>query len=456
MFIFTQSFFEMEIVFVLLGIVVGLVIGWLLIKNKNQQTEAAFRQQLNEAEREKAMLSERSAQQKTQLDKVTSNLDEERKSAVELNWTMAQLKTTNENLLEKLTTQKTELEDLQNRFNKEFENLANKILDEKSAKFTEQNKTNMDIILNPLKEKIVDFEKKVNDVYGKESAERNSLRGEIKSLMEQNIKISNDANNLARALKGDSKKQGNWGEIILEKVLEQSGLAKDREYKTQDSFTTEEGRRLQPDVVVYLPDNKHIVVDAKVSLVAYEQLVNAATDEERAGFILQHIASVKNHIRMLSEKNYQGAANLDTPDFVLLFMPIESSFSTAIQADNELFSYAWDRKIVVVSPTTLLATLRTIASIWKQERQTRNALEIAEQGGKLYDKFVSFVEDLTAVGKKMDEAKGNYVEAMKKLHEGRGNLITGAQKLKDLGAKSSKQISQTLLERASESIETQD
>jgi len=452
LFIFTQRIFEMEIVFVLLGIVVGLVIGWLLSKNKNQQAEAAFRQQLSDAEREKAMLAERSSQQKSQLDKITSNLEEERKSSVELNWTMAQLKTTNENLLEKLTTQKAELEDLQNRFNKEFENLANKILDEKSAKFTEQNKTNMDIILNPLKEKIVDFEKKVNDVYGKESAERNSLRGEIKSLMEQNIKISNDANNLARALKGDSKKQGNWGEIILEKVLEQSGLAKDREYKTQDSFTTEEGRRLQPDVVVYLPDNKHIVVDAKVSLVAYEQLVNAATDEERASFILQHIASVKNHIRMLSEKQYQNAANFDTPDFVLLFMPIESSFSTAIQADNELFSYAWDRKIVVVSPTTLLATLRTIASIWKQERQTRNALEIAERAGKLYDKFVGFSDDLLKVGGRLIDAKKSYDEAMKKLSEGSGNLVSSVEKLRDLGAKASKQLPVNLIERADESV----
>ena len=227
-------------------------------------------------------------------------------------------------------------------------------------------------------------------------------------------------------------------------------MVKDREYKTQVSTKNDEGDRQQPDVVIMLPDNKHIIIDAKVSLVAYEAFVNAPDDEAREQHMKEHIASVKNHIRMLSEKSYQSSADFFSPDFVLLFMPIESSFSIALQGDQELFSYAWDRKIVIVSPTTLFATLKTIESIWKQERQTRNALEIAEQGGKLYDKFVGFVEDLTMVGKKMDEAKSNYAEAMKKLYEGKGNLVRSTEKLKELGAKSSKSLSSTLLERAEE------
>ncbi len=440
----------MNILFIAFGIAAGFVIGFLISKNKSQSSEATILSRVNDAEREKATLNERAVQQKLQLDAITFNLEEERKTTMDLNWQIAQLQTTNQNLSEKLTTQKAELEELQKKFKMEFENIANKILEEKSSKFTEQNKANLDIILNPLKEKIKEFEEKVERSYKIESTERISLKEQIKLLVDQNKELSTEANNLTRALKGDVKKQGNWGEVILERILERSGLIKDQEYKTQVSSMNDEGKRFQPDVIVYLPDNKHIVIDAKVSLIAYEQMVNAANEEAREQFILQHISSVKNHIKILSEKNYQLTANLDSPDFVLLFMPIESSFSTVIQADNELYNFAWDRKIVIVSPTTLLATLRTIASIWKQERQTKNAIEIAEQGGKLYDKFVSFVEDLTEVGKKMDSAKANYVDAMKKLSEGRGNLVGSAEKLKTLGAKTSKNISPALLERAEE------
>ncbi|TAL62428.1 MAG: DNA recombination protein RmuC, partial [Bacteroidetes bacterium] len=317
-------------------------------------------------------------------------------------------------------------------------------------KFTEQNKTNLDAILNPLKENITRFEKKVDETYKAEASERNSLKGEIKALVTLNKQISEEANNLAKALKGDTKKQGNWGEIILEKVLERSGLQKGAEYEMQVSLTGDDSKRVQPDAVIYLPDKKHIIIDAKVSLVAYESFVNAQTDEDREKNLQAHVISVKNHIKGLSEKNYQTLGALNTPDFVLLFMPIESSFSLAVQTDNELFNYAWDRKIVIVSPSTLLATLRTIASIWKQERQTRNALEIAEEGGKLYDKFVLFVEDLIGIGKKMDETKNIYTEAMKKLKDGSGNLVRRAEKMKTLGAKTTKELPKNLIERASE------
>lgn len=442
----------MQIVFLLVGIVLGGVISWLVLKNKTGEASSGQQQQLNELDKQRSILDDRLRNVSIQLSQEHTELESERKKNFEASNELVQQKTINLNLEEKLTAQKKELEELQSRFTKEFENLANKILDEKSQKFTEQNKINLDSILNPLKEKIKDFELKVENSYKAEAAERNSLKGEIKNLVELNKQISEEANNLAKALKGDTKKQGNWGEMILEKILERSGLVKDREYKTQVSTKNESGDRQQPDVVLFLPDNKHIIIDAKVSLVAYEQFVNAASDEEREGFIKDHIASVKNHIKILSEKSYQSSADFFSPDFVLLFMPIESSFSIAVQADQELFSYAWDKKIVIVSPSTLLATLLTISSLWKQERQTRNALEIAEQGGKLYDKFVAFVEDLTAVGKKMDDAKANYVEAMKKLSEGRGNLVSSTEKLKILGAKNSKQISPVLLERSEENL----
>jgi len=438
----------MNILLIVIGIITGIVIGFLLSRSKNHAAETISLQKLSESEKEKAALTERSSQQKIQLETVTQNLEEERKNSLDINWQVAQLKTTNENLLEKLNNQKSELEELQKKFKTEFENLANRILEEKSSKFTEQNKTNLDIILNPLKEKIREFEDKVERSYKIESTERISLKEQIKLLMDQNKTLSTEANNLTRALKGDVKKQGNWGEVILERILERSGLVKDQEYKTQVSTTNDDGRKLQPDVVVFLPDEKHIVIDAKVSLIAYEAMVNCTDEVEREKCILQHITSVKNHVKILGEKNYQYTNNLNSPDFVLLFMPIESSFSTAIQADNELYNFAWDRKIVIVSPTTLLATLRTIASIWKQERQTRNALEIAERAGRLYDKFAGFTEDMLKVGSKLIDSKTSYDDAMKKLSEGSGNLVSSVEKLKSLGAKASKSIPSRLIERA--------
>jgi DNA recombination protein RmuC len=442
----------MQILFLISGIVLGGLVAWLFLKSKISESTSDLRQQLNDSDKERSVLDDRMKNQSIRLDEAMVNMETSGNKILELNNELTRQRTINLHLEEKLNSQKKEMEDLQNRFTKEFENLANKILDEKSQKFTEQNKNNLEIILNPLKEKIKDFEQKVENSYKAESAERNSLKGEIKNLVELNKQISEEANNLAKALKGDTKKQGNWGEVILEKILERSGLVKDREYKTQVSTRNDTGDRQQPDVVIYLPDNKHIIVDAKVSLVAYEQYMSAVSDEERAQCIKEHLTSVKNHIKILSEKNYQSSEGFISPDFVLLFMPIESSFSMAVQADQEIFSYAWDKKIVIVSPSTLLATLLTISSIWKQDRQTRNALEIAEQGGKLYDKFVSFVEDLTSVGRKMDDAKSNYIDAMKKLSEGRGNLVSSTEKLKELGAKNSKLIPPKLLERSEENI----
>jgi DNA recombination protein RmuC len=341
---------------------------------------------------------------------------------------------------EKLAEQKVSYEQSQQKLNKDFELIANKILEEKSTKFIEQNRTNLDIILNPLKENIKAFEDKVEKVYKAESDERNILKGVISELQIQSKLIQEDANNLTKALKGNSKKQGNWGEIILEKVLERSGLVRDQEYRIQASHTSAEGSRYQPDVVIDLPDDKHLVVDAKVSLVAYERSVSADTDEEREGYVKQHLASIKNHIQELSSKNYQDLYKINSPDFVLLFVPIESSFSIAVQKDAELFNFAWDRRVVIVSPSTLLATLRTIASMWKQERQNRNVMEIARLSGSMYDKFVGFVADMENIGKYIKNGQDAYDKAINKLSVGAGNLTNTSEKIKKLGAKATKQI----------------
>jgi len=444
----------MEFVYLLVGLVVGVLLGWLLGKAGVQSVREEQRTAVQALESERSALAERARQLEQQLQEGRSRQEQDRQQQLELNGKLSEAVTLNRNLQEKLQSQKAELEALQDRFTKEFENLANRILEEKSQKFVEQNRNNLDVILNPLKEKIRDFEQKVDQAYKSEAAERNSLKGEIGKLVELNKQISDEAHNLARALKGDTKKQGNWGEFILEKILEHSGLERDREFKVQHSTSNEEGRRVQPDVVVFLPDKKHLIVDSKVSLVAYEAMVNAGSEEEREQYLREHVQSVKNHVRQLSEKKYQSAEGMNAPDFVLLFMPIEPSFSVAIQGDTELFAYAWDRKIVIVSPSTLLATLRTIASLWKQERQTRNALEIARVGGALYDKFKGFIDDLIDVGKKMDAAKAGYSDAMNKLSSGPGNIIKRIEDLRKLGAKSSKELPQALVERALESGDT--
>lgn len=347
----------------------------------------------------------------------------------------------------KFEEQQQNLADLQQKFTLEFSLIANKILDEKTAKFTIQNQSSLDSILAPFKANIKSFEEKVDKVYQAETAERNQLKGVISELMEQSKQIQNDALHLTKALKGDNKKQGNWGEMVLEKVLERSGLTKDREYRVQASLKNTDGVRYQPDVIIDLPDQKHLIVDAKMSLVAYERMINTESEEEKTIYLKQHLLSVKAHIDGLASKNYQNLYQIHSPDFVLLFLPIESSFSITVQADAELFNYAWDRKVVIVSPTTLLATLRTIASIWKVDRQNKNVIEIAEEAGSLYDKFVGFLEDMDKIGKHISLSHKAHEDAFKKLQYGSGNLIGKVEKIKKLGAKnkSNKQIDSRLL-----------
>jgi len=279
------------------------------------------------------------------------------------------------------------------------------------------------------------------------------MKGVITQLMELNKQISDEAQNLTKALKGDNKKQGNWGEVILERVLERSGLTKDQEYRLQASLTSEDGSRLQPDAIIYLPDEKHLIIDSKVSLIAYERLVNCDSEDDRKLFSKAHVESIRGHVQGLSSKNYHDLYQINSPDFVLLFIPIESSFSIAVQIDSELFSDAWDKRVVIVSPSTLLATLRTIASIWKQERQNRNVLEIARLSGAMYDKFVGFVGDMENIGKNIKQSQNAYDSAVNKLSDGAGNLTKTAEKIKNLGAKANKQLDQKYLDSSDEVAE---
>ncbi len=350
------------------------------------------------------------------------------------------------NLEQKISEQKQELEKLQEKFRVEFKNLANEILDEKTKKFTLSNKENIDQILKPLNEKIRDFEKKVEETYEKGLKDQTDLKTELRRLHELSLKLDEDAKNLTNALRSDTKKQGNWGEIVLDRVLERSGLVKGQEYYTQSSTRNEDGELIRPDVVVNLPEEKHIIIDSKVSLIAYESYFNTDDPDKKEKFLKYHLDSIKTHVKSLSEKSYQHALNVDTPDFVLLFMPIESAFSLAIQAEPDLFNFAWERKIVIVSPTTLLATLKTVASIWKHEKQTQNAIEIARQGGALYDKFVLFIQDLERMGNQLNTLQKTYDDAYKKLSTGRGNLVRSAENLRKLGAKASKKLPKPLFE----------
>ena len=441
----------MEIIYLIIGLVIGFVVAFLFFKNKKTvplEEANKLSEQINSLKVDGGKLAERIKLFEEDKTNLQFDLKNEREKSEKLTSENSSLKSDYTNLQEKLSEQKSEIEKLQEKFTKEFENLANKIFEDKSLKFTEQNKTNLDQILKPLSEKIKDFEKKVDDVYVTDSKERAGLVQQIKSLHELNQQMSKDANNLTSALKGQTKTQGNWGEFILESILEKSGLVKGREYVVQESLTAESGRRFQPDVIINLPENKSIVIDSKVSLVGYEKFVSAEDEHEKQLGLREHINSIRSHIKNLSGKNYQNLYQLESLDFVLMFMPIEPAFAYAVQNDPSIFSDAFEQNIVIVSPSTLLATLRTVSSIWRQEKQNKNAVEIARQSGEMLDKFAAFVDDLISVGKGLVGVKDNYDKAMNKLTEGRGNLISRSEKIKKLGAKASKSLPPNVLNRA--------
>jgi len=432
----------MEYVLIFFAFVLGFLISRFIssrkqlnlqhISDQNEKNLIALQAEL---ETQKSVALETVRLKTEQLQQVQLDLSQQLEIANNRGLELAIVSTVNKNITEKLENQKNEIENLQKRLTIEFENIANKILKERSDDFTLSNHKNLSEILNPLKERIQLFEKKVDETYDKELRDKISLREEVRKLSELNARVSEEANNLTKALKGDVKKQGNWGEVILERVLERSGLTKGQEYEREVVVEGADLSVQRPDVIIHLPDNKHIVIDSKVSLVAYERLMSADTEEQRIAFLKDHISSLRNHVRLLGDKNYQNAQNINTPDFVLMFLPIEASFSVAVQGDSEIFAYAWERKIVIVSPTTLLATLRTISSIWKQENQTKNAQEIARLSGTLYDKFIGFAEDMARIKVNIDRTSGAYDDALRKMKDGSGNIIKTAEKIKELGAK---------------------
>ena len=437
----------------------GIYLGKMLFSAKFQSEKVSLEERLNANTNQLQLQKEQFENERRNFEKLQQLNNSEKESirtekdslAIQLSKKEVDF----ENLWERHKEQKTEITELQEKFTKEFENLANKILEEKSAKFTEQNSENMKNILLPLQDKIHGFEQKVEQTHKESIDYHAALRQQILGLSEMNAQMSKETLNLTKALKGESKMQGNWGELVLERVLEKSGLEKGREYEVQQSFTNAEGSRVFPDVVINLPDGKKMIVDSKVSLVAYEKWINEESELLKIDFLKEHVSSIKRHVEQLGSKNYHDLYQIESPDFVLLFIPIEPAFAIALNEDSTLYNRAFDRNIVIVTPTTLLATLRTIDSMWSNQKQQENAFEIARQAGALYDKFEGFVADLVRIGNKIKDTKNEYDSAMNKLVEGKGNLISSVEKLKKMGAKAKKSLPENIIARASNTEENQ-
>jgi DNA recombination protein RmuC len=436
----------------IIALAIGIFLGKQLFTANSQSEKSSLEERINGFLGQIEQLKIQSHSEKNQIEKTLLQLSSEKaalqKEKETLAIHLAKKENDFDNLLERNKEQKQEVEQLQEKFTKEFENLANKILEEKTIKFTEQNKENLKNILSPLQDRIQLFEKKVEDTHKESIDYHAALRQQILGLCEMNEQMSKETINLTKALKGDSKMQGNWGELVLERVLEKSGLEKDREYFVQQSHTTEEGNRVFPDVIINLPDGKKMIIDSKVTLTAYERYINEENDNLKNQHLKEHVVAINRHVEQLGNKNYQDLYQMESPDFVLLFVPIESAFAIALNEDTTLYNKAFEKNIVIVTPSTLLATLRTIDSMWTNQKQQENAIEIARQAGALYDKFEGFVSDLIKIGKKMDEAKLEYGAAMNKLSEGKGNLITSVEKLKKMGAKAKKSLPEAILKRA--------
>ena len=401
-------------------------------------------------EKKQATLEERNTILSDSFHEITEDLKKSQLEKEALIATKTRLGTELKNSELKLVENKKELDKIQEKFTKEFENLANKILDEKSSKFTEQNKLNITSILNPLKEKIEVFEKKVSESQKESIGMHSALKEQLNSLKNLNIQMSKEAINLTKALKGDSKTQGDWGETQLEILLEKANLAKDIHFTTQGGYRDEEGRLKKPDFIINLPDNRHLIVDSKVSLTNYEAYFNEVDEKQKGVYLKKHIESIRKHIKELSDKKYESLYEINSPDYVLMFVPIEPAYLLALSNNNQLYLEALDKNVVLVSTSTLLATLSTVSSMWRQENQKKNVLEIANQAGRLYDQFVNLTDYLIKVGNQLKTVQGSYDISMKKL-TGKGNLIKKVEKIKELGAKTSKIMNKNLLDRASES-----
>ncbi len=432
-------------------LVAGLLVGGLavLLWKRNQSDGTAT--ELMELRTRLGVEEARAAQLLADRSRLEQQLQQEQQQLIRLSEEKSALEARQNYQDEKLARQQQEMDQIREKFTLEFKNIANELLESRSKTFSTQNQQQLELLLSPLRERLKEFESKVDSTH-KESLEKHaSLFNELRNLRELNQNMSEEARNLTRALKGESKTQGNWGELILERILERSGLSRDAEYRVQESLQTDEGRRVQPDVTILLPGERFLVIDSKVSLTDYERFVSAEDEAEKLAALKRHVLSMRAHIKGLSEKKYEHLHGAGSPDFVLMFVPLESAFHAALQQDADLFGDAFDKNIVLVSTSTLLATLRTIASLWRTEKQNQNAQEIARQAANMYDKFVDFSNDLIKVGVQLDGTQKTYAEAMKKLTEGKDNLVRKTERLKELGAKGSKQIDSRLLDRADES-----
>lgn len=436
----------MELIYLLVGLCVGAAASWLVAKSIFKRSDLPSTEFI-ELDKRNGIQLQQIDDLKSQLLTIKQELQISYDEKNFLNAEVAKWKTNYEALETRYKEERVALELLQQQMRENFTNIANEIVVRNSQRIQEEQKVKLDNILAPFKEKIEKFESQVKVNHEERIREHQSMKEQLTMLQTMNKSIGDEARNLVSALKGQTKTQGNWGEMILEKVLERSGLMKGREYIVQASMSGDDGRRLQPDVIINLPEARNIIIDSKVSLIAYERYSSAESDEQKSIFLKEHIASIRKHIKDLSSKNYQNLYEVNSLDFVLLFIPIEPAFSIAVENDGELFNEAFERNIVVVSTSTLLATLRTIASIWRLENQNKNSVEIARQAGDLYDKFSSLLDDLITVGAKIKDTDKSYEAAMNKLVNGRGNLISRVENLKKLGVKSSKQINQKLIDR---------
>lgn len=434
----------MEILIGIAAFLGGLVVAYMALKGKQQ----ALQQTANQAAVTQGVLEAQAKQQAEELAQLKALLREAQTETLELTNALTKTETDYEHLKTRLQEQGRELEQLREQFLQQFQSISNQVLMTNAEHFNKSSSENLERILMPLKERIKDFEAKVDQTYEKTLKDSISLKEQITQLASLNQQMSQDAINLTRALKGENKTQGNWGEYLLESLLEKSGLRKGVHYEREEVRQNDDSKVYRPDVIVRLPDNKHLIIDSKMSLVAYEAYCSCEDENQQEVYLRSHINSVRTHFTDLGRKNYHRLSGINSPDFVMMYIPLEPAFSLALQHDHDLFTDAFDRNIVLVTTSTLLATLRTVAGVWRQEDQKRNVIRIAEESGKLYDKFVGFVDDLKTIGKHLDNSQSSYNAAMNKLTEGKGNLVRRVEILRELGAKTSKTIDDNLLQEA--------